>query len=338
MTSIGAMGLRSARTTEPADGEVVIAVDYCGICGTDLHGIAGVNGRRQPGQVMGHEAAGRVLSVGHGVSIPLGTAVTFNPLLACGDCEQCREGEEQRCSDRRVIGVDVELDGAFSEQITVPVSAVHVLPPGLETRFGALIEPIAVALHAVSIAGDVFGKRVLVLGGGPIGQSAVLVASSLGATEVVVSEPVLERRAICSKLGAVAVHPDELAATLEKNLPDIVVDAVGVSQSVQAGLALLRTGGTLVLVGMGTPNLELAAYAVTVGERSVRGSYCYNQRDFAAAMKIADDHRELLDLLISDVTPLRFASQTIDRLLTTTPLPGKVMISFTEETSPRVMS
>lgn len=338
MTSIGSMGLRDVEFAEPVVGHVVIAVDYCGICGTDLHGIAGVNGRREPGQVMGHEAAGRILAVGRGVTIPVGAAVTFNPLLSCGQCEHCRDGEDQRCDERRVIGVDVELDGAFSEFVTVPASAVHVLPADMDVRFGALVEPIAVALHAIRVAGDVVGKRVLILGGGPIGQSAVLVARSLGAAEVFVSEPVAERRAICSQLGAVAVRPDLLADALEVSLPDVVIDAVGVSQSVHAGLALLRAGGTLVLVGMGSPNLDVAAYAVTVGERSVRGSYCYNRRDFADAVEIAGSHREVLELLISEVTSLQAASQTIDRLLTTTPLPGKVMISFTEGTSPRVMS
>lgn len=336
MTAILEMDVVDGPPVVPEPGEVVITVDFCGVCGTDLHGISGQNGRRHPGQVMGHEGAGTVTAIADDVEVRLGSAVTFNPLLSCGSCQYCLQGRQQRCESRKVVGVDHALDGAFREQIALPVSAVHLLPEGMSTLHGALVEPLAVAIHAIAVAGDIADKRVLVLGGGPIGQSLVIAAIDSGAREVYVSEPVAGRRQICERLGGRALHPELLRQSLSDTPPDVVIDAVGLTSSVRDGLSALRPGGVLVLVGMGSPDLQLSAYDVTVTERTIRGSYCYSNNDFSAAVRLMDERRDIADIMISTITHLTEAPEMIRQLLQTAPPDGKAMIDlrFSDGTSP----
>lgn len=251
----------------PADGEVLIRVAATGICGSDLHGYTGENGRRHPGQVMGHETVGRVEGAG--------TLVTVNPVIGCGDCPQCAAGTEQLCARRRVIGVDPTYRSAFAELMAVPERNVVVLPADIPIEYGALVEPLAVGYHAARRGGVSPEDRVLVIGGGPIGQACALAARRLGAAEVVVSEPHPGRRALVSRLGFDAVHPSDVdgAAT-------VVLDAVGSGASLGAALDKSTLGARVVLVGMNAPEVTLAAYAVSTYERTILGSFCYPSAEF----------------------------------------------------------
>ncbi|MGN9910268.1 zinc-dependent alcohol dehydrogenase [Phytohabitans sp. LJ34] len=251
----------------PAGGEVLIRVAATGICGSDLHGYTGENGRRHPGQVMGHETVGRVEGEG--------TLVTVNPVIGCGDCPQCAAGTEQLCARRRVIGVDPTYRSAFAELMTVPERNVVVLPADIPIEYGALVEPLAVGYHAAKRGGVGPDDRALVIGGGPIGQACALAARRLGAAAVVVSEPHPGRRALLSRLGFDATHPSDVdgAAT-------VVLDAVGSSASLAAALDRSTLGARVVLVGMNAPQVTLAAYAVSTYERTILGSFCYPSAEF----------------------------------------------------------
>lgn len=269
----------------PAVGEVVVRVTATGICGSDIHGYTGENGRRHPGQVMGHETVGRVAAVGQGVEIPIGSVVTVNPVIACGRCAACQAGAEQSCPRRRVIGVAPDIVSAFAELLVAPAANVVELPATMPEEYGALVEPLAVGYHAALRGGCVATDRVAVIGGGPIGQACVLAAQRLGATSIVVSEPAQRRRDLIAALGARTVDPTEghVGAAVTEALGQpatLVLDAVGSSGTIQDGLGCSILGGRIVLVGMHSPRIELSAYAVSTEERTLIGSFCYSADDF----------------------------------------------------------
>lgn len=271
---------------EPACGpdDVVIDVHAVGICGSDVHGYSGESGRRALGMVMGHEASGVVGSVGERVSgVQPGDAVTFNPLLFCGECSACRAGRVTLCENRSVIGVTPTLQGAFAERIALRGRNVVPLPPGFRIEDGAVVEPTAVAVHTMRVAGIEAGQRVGIAGAGPIGLLCGHVARVAGAGEVWVSDLQQDRLRIAERLGLRAATPEELSAAAPF---DVVVDAVGIAPTLRSALAAVRPGGTVAVVGLGVPNLDFGLYELVVPEKRLVGSFAYDVADFAAAVEL----------------------------------------------------
>src|SRR6266704_643294 len=141
----------------PGPEEVLVAVKACGICGSDVHGMDGSTGRRRPPIIMGHEASGVIADVGKDVTAwKQGDRVTFDSTIYCGECEFCRRGEINLCQNRRVLGVsceDYRQHGAFAEFVVVPQRILYRLPQGVPFEHASLVEPFAIALHAVKRAG-----------------------------------------------------------------------------------------------------------------------------------------------------------------------------------------
>jgi threonine dehydrogenase-like Zn-dependent dehydrogenase len=295
----------------PGADEVLLRITATGICGSDLHGYTGENGRRHPGQVMGHETVGRIADTGR--------LVTVNPVIGCGDCPACAAGTAQLCARRRVIGVDPTVSSAFAELMVVPAANVVPLPEELPEEFGALVEPLAVGHHAATRGAVGADDRVLVVGGGPIGQAAAFAARRAGATRVAVSEPATGRRALVDRLGFPSVNP--LAAPLADAAAEalggpatVVLDAVGSTASLRDGLAASALGARIVLVGMNTPEVTLAAYEVSTQERSLIGSFCYTDGEFAdTAAWVASGPRGL-EHLVDGRVPLAEAPGAFARL------------------------
>ncbi len=246
----------------PGPGEVTIEVAATGICGSDLSieswgaSYSSFMGKALP-VTLGHETSGRVIAVGEGVASPaIGERVVINPAVACGRCAACRADDAVGCLDRQAIGM--VQDGAFARLVTVPASYAYPLPDAIPLEMGALVEPLTVGAHALSVAGMKAGDRVLVFGPGPIGQGVAMLARALGAAEVAVvgmRDPA--RFETLRALGFTALfdmaEPD--AAVRLKQLAgtgfDIVIDAAGVASVIDQGLALLRPLGVLAVAGMG---------------------------------------------------------------------------------------
>jgi threonine dehydrogenase-like Zn-dependent dehydrogenase len=321
---------------EPAvgSGEVLIDVVATGICGSDIHGYTGENGRRVPGQVMGHETVGRIAALGPGTDrfgFEVGQPVTFNPLISCNECDACTAGQQQHCPERTVIGVNPAIVSAFAEQVAVPADNVVVLSAETPIVYGALIEPLAVAFHAVRRARIGAGQKVLVIGGGPIGQSVVLAALQEGATHVVVSEMDAARRALCERLGATALDPttaplDEQVRAVFGTLADTTVDAVGIKPTLAGALDATKFGGVVSLVGMGSPELAFNAYRVSTEEREIVGSFCYNNRDFRDAAAWVDQGSPVLAELISHEVAMEDADAAFAGLAAADGTAGKVLV------------
>jgi threonine dehydrogenase-like Zn-dependent dehydrogenase len=313
---------------EPAGDEVLLLVTATGICGSDLHGYTGETGRRHPGQIMGHETVGRIVAVGSAVpaesGLVAGVTATVNPVIGCGGCPQCAAGTEQRCARRRVIGVDPALRAAFAELLAVPAGNVVALPDGVPEEYGALVEPLSVGYHA-AVRGEVTpDDRVLVIGGGPIGQACALAARRLGANHVVVSELSVRRRALVSALGFPVLDP-----AAGENLAEpatVVIDAVGASGSLAASFAASALGARVVLVGMNAPNVALDAYAVSTYERSVVGSFCYPSKEFRDTAAWVATRPPGLEHLIDGRTSLTDAPDAFAGLATGALAASKVLV------------
>src|SRR5438477_9811556 len=165
--------LADVETPKPGSGEVLVRVAACGICGSDVHGYDGSTGRRIPPLVMGHEAAGVVKEIGSGVeSFRQGDRVTFDSTIYCGECTFCKRGEANLCDNRQVLGVscgDYRRAGAFAEFVVIPARIAYLLPENLSFAEAAMLEAVAVALHAVSLVSIPANSSALVVGAGTIG-------------------------------------------------------------------------------------------------------------------------------------------------------------------------
>jgi threonine dehydrogenase-like Zn-dependent dehydrogenase len=315
---------------EPGPTDALLEIIATGICGSDLHGYTGATGRRQPGQVMGHETVARVLTDRTGTHPP-GRVVTVNPVLGCGACPACAAGTPHRCPERTVIGVAPEHSAAFAERMLAPARNLVPLADGVPAEAGALVEPLAVGAHAVARADVRPDDTVLVLGGGPIGQAVALAARRAGVHAVLVADLDAARRELVRRLGfatvdpAVGVASDHLRATLGRPA-SVVVDAVGTTQTLQTALDTSALGARIVLVGMGSPRVELAAYAVSTGERTVLGSFSYSEAEFRDTAAWVGTHAGELAQLVDARVDLDAAPETFRALAAKELAASKVLV------------
>ena len=272
----------------PGEGELLVEVVQAGICGSDIHGYSGDTGRRFAGQVMGHEGFGRIIDTNGVPGWTAGDRITFNPVLGCLECAECKSGRPNLCAKRTVIGVNAPYTGAFAERMAIPAGAALRLPDAVSDDGGAVVEPLAVGIHAVGRAEVRKGDHVAVLGAGMIGLVTVWAALHSEAAEVFATDFRHGNLDIARSLGATPVDArssllDAIETKTGRRSVDRVIDAVGVTETMAVALSCARRDGTISVVGMGSPNVELSAFALTVEERTVRGSFCYSPADFRSA-------------------------------------------------------
>jgi threonine dehydrogenase-like Zn-dependent dehydrogenase len=316
----------------PGPGQVVVEVIATGICGSDFHGYSGENGRRHPGQVMGHETVGRIYELGPDAeALSVGQLVTVNPVMSCGECWACQSGQEQWCSRRVVLGVAPEISAAFADRVAVPAANIVPLPEYMPEELGALVEPMAVGYHAVRRGQPRPEDRLLVIGGGPIGQACLLAARRLGVQALALSDVSPSRRDLCARLGAEVVDPS--AGDLPEAVADrlggpatLVVDAVGLSPTVADAMAASGLGSRIVLVGMGSPRLELSAYALSTQERALIGSFTYSAAEFADTAEWVGTVPDGLDALIDGRVGWEGAPQSFDDLARGRSTASKILV------------
>jgi threonine dehydrogenase-like Zn-dependent dehydrogenase len=321
---------------EPGPDEVLIAVKACGICGSDVHGMDGSTGRRRPPIIMGHEAAGTIARVGSGVSAwRAGDRVTFDSTIYCGHCEFCKRGLINLCDRRRVLGVsceDYRQNGAFAEFVAVPQHILYRLPDGLTFEQAALVEPFAIALHAIRRSPPVLNDTVVVVGAGMIGLALVQALRRSGCGRLVAVDIAPERLALASKAGATqCLNPaacDAAKAILDLTHgsgADLAFEAVGVSATVDLALRCVRKGGAVTLIGNVAPKVELPLQVAVTRELTIRGS-CASQGEYPACLDMLA--RGALDAapLISATAPLVEGATWFDRLYRKEPGLMKVVL------------
>ena len=285
----GEMPLEDRPDPVPGPGQVVVAIRASGICGSDVHGFTGATGRRRVGVVMGHEAAGEVVELGPGLSSArIGDRVVLRSILPCGRCDRCRHGQTNICEDRQGLGM--HLDGAYAERVLVPEGMLLPLPETLSYEDGALVEPLAVAMHAVNITPFELMDFVVIVGAGAIGLLTLLAARQRGAGSIIVTDRDPHRLGVARMLGADqaidvgAGDPiDAIAAATNGRGADAVFEAVGIAATVAQSVAAARPGGQVTWIGNSAPEVALPMQQLVTRELTVRGSYGYVD-EFAGAV------------------------------------------------------
>ncbi len=276
----------------PEAGELVLRVSACGISGSDLR--AHRLGLIPPGSVMGHEFCGEVTESRHGHKA--GDRVCALPSISCGQCSRCRSGLGAYCPSRKTIGFGAS-NGAFAEYVTVAAHETVRLPDGVDSTLGALVEPLAVGLHAVNVGRIRRGETCLVIGAGPVGQAAALWARHFGAGQVVVSEITPARRDLAEQMGAMT-SLDPRAAGLNSRLAelapeglDVVFEAVGAPGVIGEAIGLARFRGRVVVVGLGFSADTIQPLAATAKEVSVSFVLAYEKDDFQYTVDMMEQER-----------------------------------------------
>jgi L-iditol 2-dehydrogenase len=308
---------------EPSEGEVLVAVKACGICGSDVHGMDGSTGRRRPPVIMGHEASGVIGRVGKGVTewVP-GDRVTFDSTIYCGQCEFCRAGQINLCERRKVLGVSCEeyrQDGALAEFVAVPQRILHRLPQKLTFENAALVEPYAIALHAVGRAKVAPKSTALVVGAGMIGLAIVQSLKQAGCDEITVVDVASDRLAVAEKCGASVINSgngNALETILRRTQGrgvDVAFEAVGITATVDLAVRALRRGGVATLVGNVTPKIDFPLQIAVTRELTVLGS-CASRGEYPACIDMLS--RGVLNPLplIGAVAPLSQGAEWFARL------------------------
>jgi len=316
-------------------GEVLIRVGACGICGSDVHGYDGSSGRRIPPIVMGHEAAGRIAAVGAGVTgLAEGDRVTFDSTIYCGACGYCKRGEVNLCDHRQVLGVscgDYSRAGAFAEFVVVPARVVYKLPESISFAEAAMLEAVAVAIHAVSLAEISAEGTALVVGAGTIGVLILQALRAAGCRRVFVSDVDATRLKMAKELGAdvLSANEDSVTRILQRTGGvgvDVAMEAVGRNETVNAAIASVRKGGTVVLVGNISPDVTLPLQKVVTRQIRLQGS-CASAGEYPQAISLMASGAIRVKPLITAIAPLADGPQWFERLYAREPNLLKVVLT-----------
>ncbi len=293
----GAIRIGTRPVQHPGDGQVLVEVDYCGICGSDVHAV--VDGWGPPGNTGGHEYSATVVAVGPGVTDwSVGDRVVGGPGHGCGRCRFCATGDIQLCRSKGMPGLSPSI-GAFARYKLNRAESLFAVPPGLDMRVAALTEPLSVSLHAVRRADAKAGERALVTGAGPIGLLAVAALRYIGVDDITVSEPSEPRRAKALEVGATkAISPADVPVPANPLVIvdepfDIAIESSGNARAMESALGALDRRGRMVHVGAGQHRPKLDFNRVLLNEVVITGS----------AECTRDDFQDSIDMLASGRMP-----------------------------------
>ncbi len=312
---------RDIETAGPC--QVDIAIEAGGICGSDLHyynhGGFGTVRVREP-MILGHEVAGRVVALGSGVShLAVGDRVAVSPSRPCNACDYCLKGQQNHCLNMRFYGSAMpmpHIQGAFRQRLVAEAWQCHKVNEGISINEAAFAEPFAVTLHAVSRAGSLQGKRVLVTGCGPIGVLSIIAARLHGAREVVatdVMDAVLEKAKLIGADRAinVASEPDALNGySANKGYFDVHFEASGNERAVRSGLEVLKPRGILVQLGLGG-DISLPQNTIVAKEIEMKGTFRFHE-EFGQAVDLINQKRVDFSPLLSEIYPVADAVKAFE--------------------------
>ena len=311
------------------DGEALVRVAFCGVCGSDIPRIF-TKGTYSLPLVCGHEFAGVVEAVGAGVEeYAPGDRVAVFPLIWCGKCPACEQGRYVQCSNYDYLGS--RSNGAFAEFVAAPRQNLIRIPPGVRFDEAAMTEPAAVALHALRRAGGTaIGETVAIFGGGPIGLMASQWARGMGAAKVMVFDVVAEKLALARRLGLESVHDSREVDPVEtvRELTDgrgahVAIEAAGVPATMVQSLGAVRQGGRVVLLGNPSADVTLPADLISTmlrREVEVRGTWnsvysaAGNDDDWRAALDAMAEGRLRLEPLITHRWSLEDALEGLEMM------------------------
>ena len=311
---------------EISSDEVLIKVKSCGICGSDIHGYDGSTGRRRPPVIMGHEASGIIEKTGAEVTgWKPGDRVTFDSTIYCNECESCRHGFVNLCSNRKVIGVsceDYRRDGAFAEYIAVPQHILYRLPDNVTFDQAAMIEPLSIAFHAANMAPHPIGASAAIVGTGKIGMLLIQTLRMFGFGTIIAVKRSSSEAELIRKIGA-----DYCLASREENIidkvaqitsgkgVDFVFEAAGNESSINMCIDICRRNGNVILVGNSSPTVTVPLQKIVTKQIHITGS-CASSGEYSACLDMISRKQIDVDILIGNRAPLSEGALWFDKLYT----------------------
>lgn len=292
---------------EPGEGQVLVKVSACGVCGTDVHIYHGGKGSAEvvPPVILGHEFSGHIVKLGSGVTgLEEGQLITVDPNIYCGKCRPCRQGQKQMCHHMRAVGVN--MDGGFADYCLVPYAQCVPVPEGTDPELAALAEPLACCLHGIDRVGIRPGENVLIIGGGTIGQIMLQLARLAGAAKVVLSEPVEIRRELAVRLGADAAIdplredlPRRLSELLSRDGADVVIECVGNPRTSAQAIDAAAGCGRVMLFGVPNPDavLQTKMHPIFQKELTIMGSFVNPDTHSRAVALLSSGQLKLKELI-----------------------------------------
>ncbi len=308
MTKPGKIIFQDVEVSPVGPCQIKVKMKKIGVCGSDIHVNHGKHPYTSYPVVQGHEVSGEVAEVGSEVTdFAVGDKVTIQPQVVCGECYPCTHGMYNACESLKVMGF--QTTGMASEYFVVEASKALKLPSEMSFDHGAMIEPLAVAVHAVRRFGDIAGKKVLVLGGGPIGNLVAQTCKAQGAENVMLSELSEFRLEAAQKCGITTVNPsiENLKDTIVKNFgkdgADVIFECVGINATMEQAINYARKGSDIIVVGvfgdLGTINMGF----VQDHELRLVGTAMYRVEDYVEAIKLVSEKKIEFDALITDHVP-----------------------------------
>lgn len=322
LASSGKINLEEVEIPQINSGKVLIEVKVCGICGSDIHTYKGTNVFTHPPVVLGHEFSGIVSEIDSGAkNFKKGERVTVEPNVVCGKCYNCRNGRYNICRNVKVIGGG-GYDGAFAEYVVVPEDRLLRLPEEMDFEEGALIEPAAVAVHAIRVSRQRIGDRVAVLGAGPIGLLVMQVARLAGAKEIVITDSLDYRLEKALELGADRVINPACANVVEAIKKDygtegidLVYDCVGAERTIFEAIQIARKGTRIILVGVPEKRIGVDLALVNDRELELIGSMMYVKEDFLTAQDLIETGKVKVKSLVTHHFRLKEVERAFELLL-----------------------
>jgi L-iditol 2-dehydrogenase len=309
MTQPGKIEFHQLPQPKPQPDEVLIQVKRIGVCGSDIHVFHGLHPYTSYPVVQGHEVSGLIAEIGAQVKgfVP-GDKVVFMPQVTCGECYPCRHGMYHICDHLKVMGF--QTDGAAQEYFPIKAAMVLKLPEQVSLDHAALVEPISVAVHALSRYGSVTGVNVLVLGAGTIGNLVAQVASASGANQVIITDVSpykLEKARQCGLQYAVNTAQENLDQnilhTFGPDKADLILECVGIQDTITQAVAVARKGSPIIVVGVFGQKPVVDLGLVQDRELSLIGTLMYQKKDYEQAIELVTNGKLHLDPMVTHRFP-----------------------------------
>lgn len=305
MTAPGQIEFRTLPVPEPKEGEVLLRMMRIGVCGSDIHVYHGKHPFTAYPVVQGHEVSAEIVEVGDGVEgLAAGMKVTVQPQVICGKCHPCRHGKYNLCENLKVMGFQTE--GLAAEYCAVSAERVTPLAEGMTHDQGAMIEPLAVAVHAAGRAGDIRGCDVAVIGAGPIGNLVAQTAKGMGAGRVLITDISEYRLALARECGIdTCVNSrevslgDAMRQAFGPDKADVIFDCAGNDDTIGAAIQYARKGSTIILVAVFSEMARVDLAVLNDHELDLNTSMMYRNEDYLQAIRLVSERKVSLEKLVS---------------------------------------
>jgi 2-desacetyl-2-hydroxyethyl bacteriochlorophyllide A dehydrogenase len=299
-------------------GEALVRAVYAGVCGSDTHAQHGRHPHIRLPYAVGHEVVGVVQQVGADVDdLAAGDRVTVEPTLPCWSCKQCRAGRINLCENLGFFGCG-HSQGGMAELFSIPANRLHWIPDDVDDLTATLIEPLSTPVHAARLAGPLAGKAVAILGAGSIGLLMLAVVRAHGASRIVVSDVLENKRAKALALGADAVvdaTAEDVVAQVRAALgesADVVFDCVAIQSTLDQAVGMALKGGTVIVLGVPSRDVTMPVVVMQDQEVRVQGSATYLPEDFAESIELLRTGAVTPDQIVTGEFPIERAGDAFE--------------------------